>query len=78
MTVLPVIAHDSLMMKNIEATGGDAIISLYNQRKKQVFFAIDEIERYSEESQDILTHSTVLKLGKNENALFGRQWGKEN
>ena len=66
------------MMKNIEATGGDAIISLYNQSKKQVFFAIDEIERYSEKSQDILTHSTVLKLGKNENALFGRQWGKEN
>lgn len=66
------------MMKNIEATSGDAIISLYNQSKKQVFFAIDEIERYSEKSQDILTHSTVLKLGKNENALFGRQWGKEN
>lgn len=59
LTVLPAIAHDSLMMKNIEATGGDAIISLYNQSKKQVFFAIDEIERYSEKSQDILTHSTV-------------------
>ncbi|MDR1568490.1 MAG: DUF2326 domain-containing protein [Streptococcaceae bacterium] len=78
LTVLPAIAHDSLMMKNIEATGGDAIINLYNQSKKQVFFAIDEIERYNEESRDILVQSTVLKLGKNENALFGRQWGKEN
>lgn len=77
LTLLPAIAHDSLMIKNIEAAGGDSIIKLYSKSSKQIFIAIDEIERYNEESQSILENSTVLHLGTNKNELFGYQWGKQ-
>lgn len=54
------------------------MVILYSQSSKQIFIAIDEIERYNEESQSILVNSTVLHLGTNRNELFGYQWGKKN
>lgn len=77
LTVLPAIAHDSLLLKNIEDDSIDAIIKLYAQNQKQIFLAFDKEGAYSEETQKILNDTAVLHLSKGGNELFGYQWGRE-
>ena len=77
LTVLPAIAHDSLLLKNIEDDSIDAIIKLYAQNKKQIFLAFDKEGAYSEETQKILNDTAILHLSKGGNELFGYQWGRE-
>jgi hypothetical protein len=77
LTQLPAIAHDSLLVKNIEAPIVDAIVKLYFQSQKQVFFAVDEIEKYSNETQKIVKKTAVINLNSGDNELFGFQWGKK-
>lgn len=72
-TDLPFIIHDSILFKNIEVTAFDNLIYIYNRFKKQSFIAIDEINRFSEETQQIIDENTVVKLDK-DNTLFIKNW----
>lgn len=75
-TTLPAIAHDSLMLKNIEDTTIDAIIHLYAQSQKQIFLAFDKEGAYRESTIKVLQDTAVLRLNKGGNELFGWQWSK--
>lgn len=75
-TLLPAVAHDSMLVQPIEDQAFDGIAQVYARQKKQVFLAIDKISRYSEETQAILTESAFIHLEPGRE-LFGRSWSKK-
>lgn len=75
-TLLPAVAHDSMLVQPIEDQAFDGIAKVYSRQRKQVFLAIDKISRYSEETQQILTQSAFIRL-ESGRELFGRSWSKK-
>lgn len=75
-TLLPAVAHDSMLVQPIEDQAFDGIAQVYARQRKQVFLAIDKISRYSEETQEILTKSAFIHLEPGRE-LFGRSWSKK-
>jgi Uncharacterised protein conserved in bacteria (DUF2326) len=75
LTPVPILIHDSLLFKNVENAAIENIIAIYNSEKKQVFIAIDEINKYSKETQAILSTQSVLSLSA-EKTLFIKDWKK--
>lgn len=73
LTCLPAIAHDLPLLKNIENLALENIIELYSKSKKQIFIAIDKINSYSEESENIIEKHKVLQLSKDK-ILFIKNW----
>lgn len=76
-TVLPAIAHDSLLFKNLEKDVEDGIMKIYNSTKKQVFIAYDKQGDCRQETQKLLTDNCVLRLSDKNCELYGRSWNKE-
>lgn len=74
LTRLPVIAHDSVMLKHIEDDAIEKIMELYAQTPKQVFIAMDKEGSYTQKAQEIMEGAKVLQLSPGEGALFGRTW----
>lgn len=53
LTYLPVLVHDSVLLKQIEDVAIEKILELYSASEKQVFIALDKIWSYSDRSQAI-------------------------
>ncbi|MED1020817.1 DUF2326 domain-containing protein [Bacillus mycoides] len=73
LTDLPFIIHDSFLFKNIETSAVENIISYYNSFEKQSFIAIDVINIYSKETQEIIEENRVIQLTKDK-LLFTADW----
>lgn len=73
-TMLPALAHDSLLFKNIGDEPLNKIIQLYTEFEKQIFIAFDKDESYSRETSQILNDTAVIRLNENGDELFGRSW----
>ena len=73
-TKLPVISHDSVMLKQIEDEAIEKILELYSDTPKQVFIALDKEGSYTPRAQQIMEKSKVIQLSPGEGALFGRTW----
>ncbi|MEN9909734.1 MAG: hypothetical protein RLZZ540_2883 [Bacteroidota bacterium] len=73
LTKLPFIIHDSPFFKNIGDLVMENIISLYNQFDKQIFIAIDGINRYSAETQKVLINNNAVQLTDTKQ-LFIKDW----
>ena len=77
-TVLPAIAHDSILFDPMPRPDMSRMIEIYNKEKeKQIFIAIDKTLNCSEEAQSIIAKQTVIKLENNEQALFGDKWSRK-
>lgn len=76
-TVLPAIAHDSLLFKNLEKNVEDGIIRIYDSTNKQVFIAYDKQGDCRPETREILEKNTRLRLSTDNCELYGRSWNKE-
>lgn len=76
LTCLPVLVHDSVVLKQIEDFAIEKILGIYEESKKQIFIALDKVPSYSKESQKILHDKKVLELSSNGNELFGKSWSK--
>lgn len=74
LTRLPVIAHDSVMLKHIEDDAIEKILELYASTPKQVFIAMDKESSYTQKAQKIMEETKVLQLSPGDGALFGRTW----
>lgn len=73
-TVLPAIAHDSIMFDSMSSPDKSNLIRVYNdQVEKQIFISIDKTSECTEEAKAIIAHTMVLKLDNNERALFGKK-----
>jgi hypothetical protein len=77
LTVLPILIHDSVMLKQISDVALEKILTLYISTGKQIFIAFDKISSYSESSKKILNETKVLELAPNGNELFGRAWNNK-
>ncbi len=76
LTPLPILIHDSVLLKQIEDFAVERILEIYQESKKQIFIAFDKIEAYTQKSQTILRESKVLELGPNGKELYGVSWNK--
>jgi hypothetical protein len=76
MTQLPILIHDSVVLKQIEDVAIEKILTKYLNENKQIFISLDKKKAYSKESQKILLENKVLELSPNGNELFGRSWNK--
>lgn len=78
-TKLPVLFHDSLILKNIEDKAIEKIMQLYDSfSNKQIFIAFDKKTAYTEKTQEIVIKNKVLELSPNGHELFGKQWSRLN
>ncbi|MBY0486745.1 MAG: DUF2326 domain-containing protein [Flavobacteriaceae bacterium] len=73
LTSLPFLIHDSILFKNIEDSAIDKIIEQYSTEKKQIFIALDGINKYSENSKKMLFKNKVIQLN-NSRKLFNKDW----
>lgn len=75
LTNLPLLAHDSILFKNVGNDVMEKLIKFYNIHEKQIFISIDEHKKYTEVS-DILKNQQVIKLDK-EHTLFSKIWNNK-
>jgi predicted nucleic acid-binding Zn-ribbon protein len=77
-TPLPVLIHDSSIVKRIEDADFEQILNLYEasgKQRKQVFIAFDKADSYAQETVERLEAATVLHLSVGEE-LFGKSWSR--
>lgn len=72
-TQLPVVAHDSVLFKNIENDSVARLLQLYAGTEKQSFISLDEIAKYGPEAEAQLRRRSVVHLD-NDNVLFVKDW----
>ena len=77
LTCLPCICHDLPLLKNIENTSLDKIITLYNQNQKQIFISIDKLDSYTNKTREIIYKNKVIELSENK-LLFTQNWKTKN
>lgn len=76
LTKLPFIIDDSLLFKNLWNEPVEGLFRTYNNSKKQIFIAIDRIQVFNDEAQEIISKHEIVKLGNNKKSLFGFMWAK--
>lgn len=79
LTSLPALAHDSLLFPDISDEKLRQLLRLYASLKdKQIFIAFDRQDNLGSNISTLLNDHAVIKLGPNDETLFGHQWGKKN
>lgn len=78
LTPLPILVHDSVVLKQISDEAIESILELYSLSGKQVVIALDKQDSYSPKTTKMLEENAVLKLGSNGEELFGRFWGQQS
>ncbi len=77
-TVLPAIAHDSLLFDSMSRPDLSKIIEIYSKEdEKQIFVSLDKTNSCSKKAQEIINNKTVIKLDNDEFCLFGEKWSKK-
>lgn len=80
LTPLPVLIHDSSIVKRIEDADFEQILGLYQksgESGKQVFIAFDKADTYTPNTYKIVDKASVLRLSVG-NELFGMSWSRQN
>ena len=78
-SALPVIAHDSVLLLQIEKEAVEKILELYAKAAelgKQVFIAFDK--EATPRGMEILQNAKRLHLSRGGNELFGRSWNRRD
>lgn len=78
LTKLPILVHDSVVLKQISDEAIESIMEQYTASGKQVVIALDKQDSYTKKTTQILEKNTVLKLASNGEELFGRFWGQNS
>ena len=78
LTALPILVHDSVLLKQIADSAIEEILKLYSSTGKQVIVALDKQSSYSPLTKQILEGHAVLNLAPNGQELFGRSWSLKN
>ena len=77
LTKVPVLIHDSILLKQISNDVFTNILKQYTKCNKQVFIAFDKQNTYGDDALSILESHYVVKLSHGGNELFGRYWGEK-
>ena len=81
-TVLPALAHDSLLFKNLGKDAEDGIFRIYARvaselPRRQIFIAYDKQGDCRPETRRTLDAGCVLRLSKGGGELYGHPWDTE-
>ena len=76
LTRLPIVAHDSIVLKQISDDAVENILNQYIASGKQTVIALDKQQSYTPKTFELLEKYAVLKLAPNGEELFGSSWGK--
>jgi hypothetical protein len=74
-TQLPVVAHDSVLFKNIENDSVARLLQIYMQVQKQSFIVLDEIDKYGPAAAEVLRQRSVIQLDS-AHVLYTKDWRK--
>ena len=77
LTKLPIVVHDSIVLKQISDNAIENIMNQYIISGKQTVIALDKQQSYSTKTSELLEKYSILKLASNGRELFGRSWGKK-
>ena len=77
LTRLPVVVHDSVVLKQISDDAIENIMNQYIACGKQTIIAFDKQQSYSIKTSELLEKYSILKLAPDGKELFGRSWGKQ-
>ena len=72
-TQLPVVAHDSVLFKNIENDSVARLLQVYMQTDKQSFIALDEVDKYGASTAELLRNRSVIQLDDT-HVLYTKDW----
>jgi uncharacterized protein YydD (DUF2326 family) len=72
-TALPIVAHDTILFKNIENVSVAALTQVYMKTTKQSFVALDEIEKYGDATAEFLQKRSVIQLDDT-HVLYVKDW----
>ena len=78
LTAMPILVHDSVVLKQISDEAIENITKQYINCGKQVVIALDKQQSYSEKTAETLEKYAILKLAPNGEELFGHSWGKKS
>ncbi len=73
LTNIPLVVHDSIMLKQIEVGSMESLISTYDSSSKQIIIALDQKDTYDTDTVNLILSKTKLKLDHN-NVLYGKDW----
>lgn len=74
LTGLPLVAHDSIIYKNIEVPAMKRILRIFSSVKtKQIFITFDEAKKFGHVTEERLKRCMVLKLGHG-SLLYTKDW----
>ena len=76
LTSLPVLVHDSVVLKHISNESIEKIFELYLGSMKQIFIAIDKDTSYTAKTKEIIDAQEVIRLSSGGNELFGYSFSK--
>ena len=76
LTRLPILVHDSVVLKQISDEAIESIMEQYIASGKQVVIALDKQDSYSPKTTKTLDENAVLRLSSNGGELFGKSWGQ--
>lgn len=77
LTQMPILVHDSVVLKHIADDAIEGIVNQYIACGKQTIIALDKQESYTPKTSTLLEKYSILKLAPNGEELFGRSWGKK-
>jgi hypothetical protein len=72
-TRLPVLIHDSNIIKSVSSSHMEHILELYENSGKQVFIVFDRMESASEDVREIMKYAKVISLSEG-HELYGKSW----
>jgi len=75
LTPLPVLIHDSSIVKRIEDADFERILGMYQASDRQVFIAFDKADSSTPAAREILERNAILHLSVG-NELFGISWSR--
>ena len=78
LTHLPILVHDSVVLKQISDEAIESILELYSTSGKQVVIALDKQDSFSPKTTKMLEENAVLKLASDGEELFCRFWGQQS
>lgn len=76
LTSLPVLIHDSVVLKHISNESIEKIFELYLGSMKQIFIAIDKETSYTAKTKEIIDAQEIIRLSSGGNELFGYSFSK--
>lgn len=78
LTPMPILVHDSVVLKHIADDAIEGIVNQYLDCGKQTIIALDKQETYTPKTSALLEKYSILKLAPNGEELFGKSWGRKS